>query len=110
MKDWGTAAHDALVKAGAIKPCRHHFDIFLRTQDEAAESHAYALATNMLKYGDVAEGPRRDFMELVSDTLERTPDNCFICEAYPNERPVGHSDVATASRRSCDGLPLGYCR
>jgi len=90
MKDWGTSAHDALVKAGAIKPCRHHFDIYLRTHGKDAESHAYAIATNTLKFGEVQEGPRRDFIDLVSDTLDRTPDTCFICEAaYERGDPRG---------------------
>jgi hypothetical protein len=64
MKDWETGAHEALLKAGAITPCPHHSDIYLRTHDTNAESHAYAIATNMLKFGEVRKGPRSEYFEL----------------------------------------------
>jgi hypothetical protein len=35
----------------------------------------------MLKFGEVRKGPRSQFIDLVSDTLDQTPDTCFICEA-----------------------------
>ena len=79
--DWKAGARKALIKAGAIKSCDRHFDVFIRTNEENSERSAQAVATNMLKVGDVRTGPRAEFLSAVAAMLAETPDACFICEA-----------------------------
>jgi hypothetical protein len=43
------AAREAVVAAGAGKPCPEHPDVMIRTGNEQAEHYAYALATTALK-------------------------------------------------------------
>jgi hypothetical protein len=81
VKDWETGAREALIKSSAIEPCRAHFDICLRTHDKDAERRAYAIGTNMLKSGEVRDGPRAEFIALIADMLDQTPDTCFICQS-----------------------------
>lgn len=71
----------ALLKAGALRPCRHHSDIYLRTHDRYAEKAAYGIWTNMLKRSTAGLRHRADFMDCLASTLEAAPDTCFICEA-----------------------------
>ena len=77
---WESGAQEALYKAGAIRPCLCHFDIFVRTHDRDAERAAYAIRTGMLKRsGDMRW--RTEFLGELADVLERTGDTCFICYA-----------------------------
>jgi hypothetical protein len=80
--DWETGAHEALKKAGAIRPCQVHPDICVRTHDAEAERAAYAIGTNMLKRGDGDDRRwRQEFMSEIAGTLDQTHDTCFICDA-----------------------------
>jgi hypothetical protein len=74
-------ANQALLKAGALRPCRCHYDIYLRTNDADAERAAYAIWTNMLKQSEGGLQHRRDFMDHLADTLASAPETCFICDA-----------------------------
>jgi hypothetical protein len=78
--DW-SAAEQALIDAGAAKPCADHFDIILRVDDKEAERHAYAIGTNMMKFGNVRRGSRQEFMAEIAHTHANLDDVCFICRA-----------------------------
>jgi hypothetical protein len=73
--------HEALLRAGALRPCRCHFDIYLRTHDRDAEKAAYGIWMNMLKRSEDGLQLRRDFMDLLAGTLADADETCFICEA-----------------------------
>jgi hypothetical protein len=81
--EWESGAQEAHAKAGSIRPCKVHHDIFVRTHEPDAERAAYAIRTNMLKRsGDMRW--RHELLSEVADTLEQTPDSCFICDAAPS--------------------------
>jgi hypothetical protein len=75
----------ALIKTGALRACRHHSEIFLRTHDRHAERGAYTLVSNQLKRkGDFRFV--RKFEESIAGILHGAPETCFICEeAYERE-------------------------
>jgi hypothetical protein len=79
--DWQTGAQRALIESGACRACPNHSDIFLRSDDPSAERHAYAIATNMLKFGKVREGSQQDFMSCVAEAITNLEDRCYICDA-----------------------------
>jgi hypothetical protein len=71
---------EALYKAGAIRPCNRHFDVFIRTNDPDAQRAAYAIRTSMLKRsGDMRW--RKEILSLMADNLSQTGDTCYICDA-----------------------------
>ena len=79
--DWGAGAQHALIVAGACRSCARHLDILLRSDDADAEKLAYAIGTNMLKSGDVRNGPRQQFMTCIAEAISNLEDRCYICEA-----------------------------
>ena len=79
--DWETPAHRALLRAGVIEACREGHEWYVRAlDDKAGIQHAYAIATNMVRKGEVP-GSRREFIAFVAETLEQIPVRCPICEA-----------------------------
>jgi hypothetical protein len=83
--DW-SAAEQALIDAGASKPCPDHFDILLRVDDKDAERHAYAIGTNMMKFANVRRGSRQEFMAEIAYAHANLDDVCFICRAANQEK------------------------
>jgi len=41
----------------------------------------YAIGMNMLEQGEIREGPAKELVDQISDTLKEAPETCFICEA-----------------------------
>ena len=81
LVDWGDSER-ALVEAGAAKVCKEHFDVLLRVDDnDDAMRHAYAIGTNMVKYGRIRETSRPAFMAEIAYTHASLDDICYICRA-----------------------------
>jgi hypothetical protein len=81
MAALGLDPEQALLKAGALRACPRHFDIYLRTNNRDAERVAYAIWTNMLKRSDGGLQHRADLMDLLASALASASETCFICEA-----------------------------
>ena len=81
LVNWGDAER-ALVEAGAAKVCEEHFDVLLRIDDnDDAMRHAYAIGTNMVKYGKTRETSRPAFIAEIAYTHSNLDDICYICRA-----------------------------
>jgi hypothetical protein len=79
IDDLESAARYALAKAGAIEVCPRHSDVTIRTGDDDAERHAYALATKILK-SDGTMWMREDLMPAIKDQLDMAADDeCPAC-------------------------------
>lgn len=79
------SAREALVETGAIKVCRIHPEVTIRTGDDDAERRAYALATTRLKRGGNLE-MREELMSTIKNELDEAADGeCPRC-AYTKER------------------------
>jgi hypothetical protein len=85
VRSW-SAAEQALIDTGASKQCPDHFDILLRVDDKDAERYANAIGTNMMKFGNVRRGSRRDFMAEIADKHANLDDVRFICRAANQEK------------------------
>ena len=79
----GSAA-DAAMRSGALRPCLMHSDILINSGDDEATRKAYAIATNMLKVGDVA-GERSDLMDAVKAVIEEAPEECPRCAGLADD-------------------------
>jgi|HubBroStandDraft_6_1064221.scaffolds.fasta_scaffold3210751_1 hypothetical protein len=76
---------DALVRAGALRACPEHHDIYVRTHDKEAEKAAYAIGTVMLKRRESGLQHQTEFMDSIAFALANAPEACFICEAAAQE-------------------------
>lgn len=73
------AARYAVTKTGAIETCLAHPGVSIRTGDEDAERHAYALATNIMK-SDGTTWMRDDVLPAIKDELDLAADGeCPEC-------------------------------
>lgn len=85
VDDLEDAAHYALARAGAIRPCSLHPEVTIRAGDEDAERHAYALATTILK-SDGSMWMREDLMPAIKDELDMAADGeCPECVRLKDE-------------------------
>lgn len=74
-----SAARYAVGTTGAIKICQFHPEVTIRTGDDDAERHAYALATTILK-SDGTTWMREDVMSAIKDELDMAADGeCPQC-------------------------------
>jgi hypothetical protein len=73
------AAREALVRAKAITGCRFHSGVTIRVGDEAAERHAYALATNVMKKDGTIAFMREDVLSAIKYELEQAEHECPHC-------------------------------
>ena len=71
------------IEAGAIKVCPAHSDVTVNQGDSAANSRAYAIATNRLKDGDLV-GDRQEVMDGIKDAIEQSADECPYCAELRN--------------------------
>jgi len=73
------AAIAAALRAGAVRLCARHHDVWIRVGDPEAEKRAYAIATNMWKADDPVSD-REDLMDAVKNVLEMAAeDECPTC-------------------------------
>jgi hypothetical protein len=71
-------ATEVAVEAGAIERCPNHEEVVISQFDDDANRHAYALATNRWKRGEV-QCDREEFMETVKAVIDEASDECYIC-------------------------------
>ncbi len=73
------AARQALLATKALEPCAIHSYVLIRSSNEDAERHAYALATLILKrHGDMEI--REELMSAIQDELTMAADEeCPRC-------------------------------
>jgi len=73
------AALGALGKVGAVVVCPRHPSVTIRTGDEDAERHAYALATTLMKR-DGTLWMRDDVLSAIKEELDSAADGeCPEC-------------------------------
>lgn len=75
-----SVAKETLFQTKALQSCRFHGDTVIRTGDEDAERHAYALATTRLRQDGTA-WMREDVMQAIKQELDLADDDCPECEA-----------------------------
>ncbi len=78
------AATSIALKTGAIAECEFHDGIYIDQEDDEAVSHAYALATNKVKAGEV-DGTREEMMEAVKEAIGSAGDGCYLCAKHRDE-------------------------
>ena len=77
--DLGSAVHYALETTRAITVCPFHLDLTIRVGDDAAESHAFARARNLVKSDGTrweGEALRKEFGCQLSKAADRY---CPLC-------------------------------
>jgi hypothetical protein len=74
-----SAVHYALETTGATAVCPFHLDVTIRVGDDAAESHAFARARNIIK-SDGTKWKREALMEEFRRQLSEAADaRCPLC-------------------------------
>ncbi len=72
-------ARDAALRTGALKVCPVHTDVLIRVYDDDAERHAYASATQQLKWQRLYD-MRKDVVEAIDIELDMAAeDECPLC-------------------------------
>lgn len=66
------------IEAGALGSCPLHPGVTINQGNPDAERHAYAIATNKLKTGELV-GDRADIMEGIKDAIEQSAEECPEC-------------------------------
>ena len=80
-----SAARYAVTKTGAVIACPAHPGVSIRTGDDGAERHAYALATNVMK-SDGTVWMRDDILPAIKDELDLAADDeCPECARIREE-------------------------
>ena len=79
--DLGSAVHYALETTRAITVCPFHLDLTIRVGDDAAESHAFARARNLVKSDGTrweGEALRKEFGCQLSKAADRYCPHCAL--------------------------------
>jgi hypothetical protein len=77
------AAREAVLVAGAVRPCPRHHHVMIRTGDEKAEHYAYALATTALKR-EGAMRARQDILHAIRAELDAAAEG--ECPEFARQR------------------------